>query len=480
MPDSFRHVANLQASERRFHPRQQVLYSLMLLDDDNGGVVLNISESGLALSAVQSLTEDPLHMRFQLSESSPWIEAQGRIAWTSASRKTVGVQFVGLPYEERIRIRRWLTSIDPLSTTAKTNLPTEIAPPVAVLEPASAVSTPEPATPAEVVEDSKQDAAPKEPTELPSIAAETIDVETISQYFGATADLGTVTDEYAPTEQVALEKRASAVSELANAVSASELEATKRVVENPEQDLVAKNPEEVSPSSSEARERETASGPTSRPPVYLSYEDAPPIGAKVDDERTRSRHSRRSTGVFVLLLVLVLLGAFFLGRHLRHIGISQRTVEVPTQTSQPALLPSEAITPKNPPVATDLKQPLVEVPAPASQPPAPPSESVTPKGPPVAANLKQPVVGPGFVLQVGAMTHKENADALVESLHGKNFPVFVSHHENDRFYMVLVGPYSDIDSAVRVKTDLKKEGIESIQRPWNPSVEQPPHSSDSK
>jgi hypothetical protein len=40
MSDIFQPVVNAQACERRFHLRQQALYSLMLLEDDNGGIVL--------------------------------------------------------------------------------------------------------------------------------------------------------------------------------------------------------------------------------------------------------------------------------------------------------------------------------------------------------------------------------------------------------------------------------------------------------
>jgi len=109
-----------------------------------------------------------------------------------------------------------------------------------------------------------------------------------------------------------------------------------------------------------------------------------------------------------------------------------------------------------------------EVPATASQPAAPPIEPVTPQNPPVSANLKQPLDRPGLVLQVGAMSHKDNADALAEQLRKKDFPAFVSHLEHDHFYYVFVGPYSDVDSMLRARTDLKKEGFESIQMPRNP------------
>lgn len=86
-------------------------------------------------------------------------------------------------------------------------------------------------------------------------------------------------------------------------------------------------------------------------------------------------------------------------------------------------------------------------------------------------NLKPSLEQPGFVLQVGAMTRQENAEALAESLHQKNFPAFVFRHENDRFYRVVVGPFSDVDSTLRVKDELKKLGFDAFRMPWNPSAQ---------
>ena len=71
----------------------------------------------------------------------------------------------------------------------------------------------------------------------------------------------------------------------------------------------------------------------------------------------------------------------------------------------------------------------------------------------------------------GAMTHEENAMALADSLHQNNFPAFVSRRGTDHFYRVVVGPYSDVDSALRVKEQLKKAGFDAFRTPWNPSAQ---------
>jgi PilZ domain/SPOR domain len=104
-------------------------------------------------------------------------------------------------------------------------------------------------------------------------------------------------------------------------------------------------------------------------------------------------------------------------------------------------------------------------------PSSPDGSSTTIKPPPaVTPTLPStlPFDLPGFVLQVGAMTHEDNADILRESLEEKNFPAFVFKRSTGRFYRVAVGPYSDADSAVRIKDQLEGEGFEAIIRRWSP------------
>lgn len=75
---------------------------------------------------------------------------------------------------------------------------------------------------------------------------------------------------------------------------------------------------------------------------------------------------------------------------------------------------------------------------------------------------------PGFVLQVAAMKHEDNAEALAETLHQRNFPVFVFRRGADPFYRVAIGVYGDADSAARVKDELERQGFKAILRRWPP------------
>src|SRR5207302_1418368 len=77
----------------------------------NGGLIYNMSEDGLALSAAMILGGDEhVSMRILLPDSGGWMEATGQITWKSESRKTAGIRFVGLPGEARKRITDWLAS----------------------------------------------------------------------------------------------------------------------------------------------------------------------------------------------------------------------------------------------------------------------------------------------------------------------------------------------------------------------------------
>ena len=76
---------------------------------------------------------------------------------------------------------------------------------------------------------------------------------------------------------------------------------------------------------------------------------------------------------------------------------------------------------------------------------------------------------PGFVLQVAAMKHEDNADALAETLHRRNFPAFVfKRGAAGPFYRVAIGVYGDAGSAVRVKVELERQGFKAILKRWLP------------
>ena len=89
-----------------------------------------------------------------------------------------------------------------------------------------------------------------------------------------------------------------------------------------------------------------------------------------------------------------------------------------------------------------------------------------PTGTVAGAVQETPAERNGYVLQLAAMTHKENADALAETLRRSNFPAFVQAREGDRFYRVNVGPYPDAAYARSVRDELKGGGFgTALERP---------------
>jgi hypothetical protein len=80
------------------------------LDDSNGGIVLNISETGMAVAAATPLVvADYLpHTRFRLPNIERRIKVSAQVVWLAESKKTVGIRFVDLTAEARNQIANWI------------------------------------------------------------------------------------------------------------------------------------------------------------------------------------------------------------------------------------------------------------------------------------------------------------------------------------------------------------------------------------
>jgi hypothetical protein len=98
--------------DRRAHLRSQAhRLAYVQMDEENGGVALNISEGGLAVTAAEALTSDHYPtIRIQLPRSDLWIETRGQIAWVSDSKKEAGIHFIDLSDANRQKIREWIKS----------------------------------------------------------------------------------------------------------------------------------------------------------------------------------------------------------------------------------------------------------------------------------------------------------------------------------------------------------------------------------
>ena len=87
------------------------------LGDTNGGVVLNINETGMAVAVANHLVvgEDLPRIRFQLPRSSQSIEISAQLVWLAKSKKTAGIRFVNLSADARNQISNWIAPEKPAS-----------------------------------------------------------------------------------------------------------------------------------------------------------------------------------------------------------------------------------------------------------------------------------------------------------------------------------------------------------------------------
>jgi hypothetical protein len=83
--------------------------------DTNGGIVLNINETGMAVAVANLLVvgECLPPVRFQLPRSSQSIEISAQLVWLAESRKNAGFRFVNLTADARNQISNWIASEKP-------------------------------------------------------------------------------------------------------------------------------------------------------------------------------------------------------------------------------------------------------------------------------------------------------------------------------------------------------------------------------
>jgi hypothetical protein len=94
-------------TDRRVHHRfEDLRASLVELGGNNHGIVLNISEGGMAILSAEDLDVNSLrNLRFQAPEFEHWMEIAAEIAWISDSRKQAGIRFKGLSETARTQLR---------------------------------------------------------------------------------------------------------------------------------------------------------------------------------------------------------------------------------------------------------------------------------------------------------------------------------------------------------------------------------------
>jgi hypothetical protein len=103
-------TGHTQIPERRLHPRvlpKTLIY--VACGESNGGMVLNVSDDGLAVSMAIPVGDQAYsNLQVRLNGLAQSIEVHGRMAWTTKSKKRAGIQLVEVCDEQREQIREWL------------------------------------------------------------------------------------------------------------------------------------------------------------------------------------------------------------------------------------------------------------------------------------------------------------------------------------------------------------------------------------
>ena len=98
--------------ERRRVPRLRLAsLAYVDVDSDNGGILLNLSETGLALQAVApfaGLTR--VTLRIQPPKPRKRLDLHAEITWLSESKKEAGLQFLEVADDTRVEIANWISA----------------------------------------------------------------------------------------------------------------------------------------------------------------------------------------------------------------------------------------------------------------------------------------------------------------------------------------------------------------------------------
>ena len=122
----------------RFDPSK---LTYVALENDNGGILLNAAEGGIAVRIVNGL---PLHSKVQLQlrvPGKPPIEVYGEVIWTDDSRRA-GIRFLEMCEDSRQQLRDWVLAEGGLCSG---NDETENPPPIVSAPYPSMGSAPDPA-----------------------------------------------------------------------------------------------------------------------------------------------------------------------------------------------------------------------------------------------------------------------------------------------------------------------------------------------
>ncbi len=140
---SSKSAAASAASERRRSTRAELARSFISVDlgDDNGGLLLNLSEAGAMVQAVaQMRVGTRTAFVFASSPAKSRVEGEAVVAWVGPSGLVAGLRFERISPASRAELKRWLETADQRQENGR--LPAAAAPPPST----NSASTPQAST----------------------------------------------------------------------------------------------------------------------------------------------------------------------------------------------------------------------------------------------------------------------------------------------------------------------------------------------
>ncbi len=133
---------SLSLTQERRHGRRRKVDSIVYVNigGDNGGVLLDLSESGMCISVANPLAvSSEIRFALRLDEGQP-VQGAGKVSWLSESGRSAGVQFSYFPNESRMRIRQWLAGTGGLTKNTEPTAVAAAVPPAAARNAAAATA----------------------------------------------------------------------------------------------------------------------------------------------------------------------------------------------------------------------------------------------------------------------------------------------------------------------------------------------------
>ena len=196
----------------------------------------------------------------------------------------------------------------------------------------------------------------------------------------------------------------------------------------------------------------------------------PVMAAPARDPRTEYSEDTEitlGTGKMLALFfgLVILCATFFgLGYSIGHNSTKSSAELLPS----PSTSRSARLSPSAPPTSrTPVTQaPSDSKPADTQQAAADSSSTANPSPMPSTPDQAAPLTPPqpvaSYFVQVAAVSKQEDAQALVESLKGRQYQAFIADATPDKLFHVQVGPFTDVKEAESMRARLVNDGYNPI------------------